>query len=1351
STANSNQLESFSPVQVKNFSGDATAWINKKFVTIESVSTLIGGIETSGTVAGTTTAETITGSSGADVINGGGTAADSIYGGAGNDTFAFNLVTDTLDGGDGSADTLAITSAFSGSVDALITNIEKITVTSSTALTVDLTAQTEGFKITASGAGGQSITGSAGADSIVGTAAADTLIGGAGDDTLIGGLGADNLAGGADTDVFVITPTDTGIDTITDFGYGADSFSGVYTSAGVLKVTMYDSSATALNLATVLASNGTVSITGGSAADTITGGSGVDIFTNLGTGDSVNGGTGADTFTFGSSAITSATIIGGTGADTVTGASAASNVITISDTDGISVTGGSVVDTLTFTSTLTATTITGGAGADVIYLNGVGNTVSILDATASITGSTGIDAITFLVAAPLTAVTVNSGAGNDTVTLPDSSNTATFTNVETINGAPATTNTSVQILTTTTAATITGGSASDSLTGSTGTDSLSGDSGNDSITAGSGNDSITGGAGIDSITSGDGNDVLIFATTDIDTTAGAVTDIITDFTTATDTIELGGSAGVAAAVEVATVTFSALTAGQTMILNGITVTAPTNGAGLSAATVAGIYDGNALSAASTDVATGTMSADYSTATASTNTVVFTYGTAFTPDTTNVANTGTGTATVTVTEGVTGVAEIATVTFEAMSAGNSLTFNGITVAVPAASSAGLSAATVAGIFDNNAASATPANVVSGTMSSTYSTGAASNDTVVFTYDTTFTNDTTNVANTGTGTAAVTVTEGVTGVAEIATVTFEAMSPGDSLTFNGITVTAPTNGAGLSATTVAGIFANNAASATPANVASGSLSPNWATGTATTDTVVFTYQNVGNQTDLTETGTGSAAITVTDGVTAVTGVAETFTATFYPPANGNTIIFDGYTKTYTLFFGAAISSAQAASYFVTGYTHTTWTAVYNSNGTATFTKNASGSVTDILTSDFTGTGTMFSVGTDTQGVDAVSAVTESASVQFAALTSGQTMVIDGVTITAPSGGLTATEVADLFESLSASGSPTDIVSGSMSATYTSGAQSGATVIFTAVATGVQSDLTDTGNGIASVSVDTQGVTAVTESASVAFSDLTSGQTVTLEGITVTAPSGGLTAAEVADRFENISASGSPTDIVSGSMSSIYASGAQNVSNAVIFTAGATGARSDLTDTGNGIASVSVDTQGVTAVTEKASVAFSALTSGQTVTLEGVTVTAPSGGLTATEVADLFESISPGGTPTDIVSGSMTSYVSGTASNATVVFTAAAVGNLTDLTETGTGSATISVVDGATGNYYEDSTSNYTLSTMLSAADSALDGTDLYYTGLVGGTSYLVHDEDGVGYTDVIQLVGTDLSEITVSDIV
>jgi hypothetical protein len=61
---------------------------------------------------------------------------------------------------------------------------------------------------------------------------------------------------------------------------------------------------------------------------------------------------------------------------------------------------------------------------------------------------------------------------------------------------------------------------------------------------------ITGGAGVDTITGGSGSDVFAFATSDIDTTAGAVTDIIQNFSSG-DTIDgsFGAASGVGVLVE----------------------------------------------------------------------------------------------------------------------------------------------------------------------------------------------------------------------------------------------------------------------------------------------------------------------------------------------------------------------------------------------------------------------------------------------------------------------------------------------------------------------------------------------------------------------------------------------------------------------------------------------------------------------------------------------------------------------------------------------------------------------------------------------------------------------------------
>jgi hypothetical protein len=81
------------------------------------------------------------------------------------------------------------------------------------------------------------------------------------------------------------------------------------------------------------------------------------------------------------------------------------------------------------------------------------------------------------------------------------------------------------------------------ITGGTGVDTITGSAQADVISGGAGADSITAGAGIDSITGGDGKDSFIFATADIDTTLGAVTDTISDFVSGTDTLTFGFGVG----------------------------------------------------------------------------------------------------------------------------------------------------------------------------------------------------------------------------------------------------------------------------------------------------------------------------------------------------------------------------------------------------------------------------------------------------------------------------------------------------------------------------------------------------------------------------------------------------------------------------------------------------------------------------------------------------------------------------------------------------------------------------------------------------------------------------------------
>ncbi|MNF59195.1 hypothetical protein D3C84_407770 [compost metagenome] len=61
------------------------------------------------------------------------------------------------------------------------------------------------------------------------------------------------------------------------------------------------------------------------------------------------------------------------------------------------------------------------------------------------------------------------------------------------------------------------------------------------------------------------------------------------------------------------------------------------------------------------------------------------------------------------------------------------------------------------------------------------------------------------------------------------------------------------------------------------------------------------------------------------------------------------------------------------------------------------------------------------------------------------------------------------------------------------------------------------------------------------------------------------------------------------------------------------------------------------------------------------------------------------------------------------------------------------------GSGANYSEVLAPVATLAGFISAADGALNGTTNYYFGVVGGDGYLAQDGDGVGITNIIQLVG------------
>ncbi|TPM96043.1 type I secretion C-terminal target domain-containing protein, partial [Mesorhizobium sp. B2-1-5] len=154
--------------------------------------------DTDGTVSGTSGRDIVVGNDSASTLDGAG-GSDVILGGSAGDTIIADQV-DLLINGGGGTDTLSVNANFTSSSDAQLVNIENVTLAA--AATLNLSNQTEGFKII----------GSSGIDTIVGGAGADTINARGGNDTLTGDGGADQFR----------LATNTGTDTITDFQAGID-------------------------------------------------------------------------------------------------------------------------------------------------------------------------------------------------------------------------------------------------------------------------------------------------------------------------------------------------------------------------------------------------------------------------------------------------------------------------------------------------------------------------------------------------------------------------------------------------------------------------------------------------------------------------------------------------------------------------------------------------------------------------------------------------------------------------------------------------------------------------------------------------------------------------------------------------------------------------------------------------------------------------------------------------------------------------------------------------------------------------------------------------------------------------
>lgn len=225
--------------------------------------------------------------------------------------------------------------------------------------------------------------------------------------------------------------------------------------------------------------------------------------------------------------------VGGDDTFAVTGGTTAATI----DASGVTVASGSTV-TIQYTGSTKADVITGGVAAETF--------IQSLGADSIVGGSTGTD--TYQVTASLQETGSTEAATGMVVNLGSSAITGTqvYAGITKHLGEGAVNvaaNSVAYAYASADSSTINNSAVVDSISG---IENVIGSAMADYIVGDANNNTITGGAGIDYLTGGDGADTFVFATADIDTTAGAVTDRISDFSSAAgDKLSLGaaGDAG----------------------------------------------------------------------------------------------------------------------------------------------------------------------------------------------------------------------------------------------------------------------------------------------------------------------------------------------------------------------------------------------------------------------------------------------------------------------------------------------------------------------------------------------------------------------------------------------------------------------------------------------------------------------------------------------------------------------------------------------------------------------------------------------------------------------------------------
>jgi len=386
----------------------------------------------------------------------GNSAANTLTGGAGNDTYVVSSGDTVVEAASAGTDTVQ-----SDVTQTLAANVENLVLTGTSAING------------------------------TGNTLTNVLTGNSANNVLDGGTGADALAGGVGDDTYVVDNTG---DVVTEnANEGTDTVQSSVTmtlAANVENLTL--TGATAINGTGNALDN---VLTGNSAINTLTGGAG---------NDTLKGGAGADT------------LVGGTGNDTYV-VEVAGDIVTELTNEGtdtvqssLTYTLGSNVENLTLTGA-TAINGTGNTLDNVLIGNSANNTLTGGGGNDTLDGGTGNDTMNggtgndiYVINAVGDVATENVNEGTDTVqsnityTLGANLENLTLTGTVAING--------------------TGNSLSNILAGNSGNNTLTGGAGNDTLSGAQGNDILNGGRGNDTylVNRGDGQDTI----QDAETTAG---------------------------------------------------------------------------------------------------------------------------------------------------------------------------------------------------------------------------------------------------------------------------------------------------------------------------------------------------------------------------------------------------------------------------------------------------------------------------------------------------------------------------------------------------------------------------------------------------------------------------------------------------------------------------------------------------------------------------------------------------------------------------------------------------------------------------------------------------------------